>query len=143
MKTIYRIEDKEGYGMYRSGRNLEYFFTSDRERHPQPHNDSLLCQEFSIYSNLYFNSDGVPTEESEYYFGFGSIQQLRNWIYKDDWLVELHNIGFMISEYTCEDNNAHVGYTQAVFINEVEYKQYSILEYFNLKQSFPYANMMG
>jgi hypothetical protein len=81
---------------------------------------------------------GVYSENmSDYYFGFSSIDQLRSWIYKDDWLVGLHDIGMLLAVYICEDEDVLVGNTQAIFKGNVSKTQHSILEYFSISSSKP------
>ena len=105
---IYRIEDAECYGMYRG----EYWEGLDDvksgERHPAPHNDSKLLNENpDLFHGVEFPSFGSPS----FIFGFSSPEQLRNWIYWDEWFVALSAAGYRLSIYR---GDVRHGYTQAV-----------------------------
>lgn len=133
MKTIYRIEAITGEGMYRCRSALVSFKDAcdimpiDEAKHPTPRNDSLLIMNMEA-SGLDTNSEDVY----EYRFGFSSLEQLRNWIYRDSWLIGLHDIGLVITEYCCEDKDVLVGHTQAIFKGSLYRKSYSIKKYFYL-----------
>jgi hypothetical protein len=127
MKTIYRIELENGDGMYRSRCGLNAFdvMPIGNIKHPMPHDDSLLEKQREI--------KGVDSDKlTSYRFGFSSKGQLRSWIYNDRWLVDLHKIGYVISEYVCSDYDVLVGHTQAIFKNEIEKESFSILDYFRV-----------
>lgn len=106
-QTIYRVENKQGGGMYRGGHPVTDQMSgaatddSGRCRHPMPHNDQGL---FAFYD------DGFMPEKHQ--FAFGSIQQLKFWIYRREWREELEADGFTI-KMICAD--AIVGDTQAIF----------------------------
>ncbi len=121
-QIIYRFEYPDGEGIYWHDdpeKRVGTFFEFDN-RHPHPENDSLL---------------GVITFSPDYYFGFLSIEQLRSWFYKDEFLVKLHEKGILISEYNCECCDVLEGHTQAMFIRgkSLDRMQYNILEYFELE----------
>lgn len=125
--TVYRIETKNGTGMCGSGGiyNAAGSDAYSPTRHPGPHEDDKLHEATRDRMNGRMYFDYQP-----YHFGFASIDQLRNWVYKDEWLVSLHNDGHVLAVIESEDVIA--GYTQAVFIRPEEYQKVSILEYFNL-----------
>lgn len=122
---VLRIEDRFGTGMYTS-----YNFPSfhdiagfDDTNHPTPMMDSLLM------SNLGYNDN-----MSSHHFGFGSVDQLRRWIYNDDWLRQLHNAGFILVTYDVPDEYVFLGNTQCVFTKCFAYKreEHSIVRFFSL-----------
>ena len=128
MKTVYRIELPDGTGMYRCGTNsvgAGDIFDFNEVQHSIPDDDSLLAKRRVI--------EGVSDIQLRLYrFGFDSVRQVRNWVYKDAWLIALHDSGFVISEYLCNDYDVIVGHTQAIFKNEIEKESFSILEYFKV-----------
>ena len=131
IKTIFRIESAKGIGLYAYSKALHFAHGTlvDRHRHPTPSDDSLLVANVRKASSFKF------FHIEEYMrFGFCSVEQLRSWIYKDEWLVKLHEYGLKIAEYKLYNENVHEGNTQAIFDSrEVLHKQqFSILEYFNL-----------
>lgn len=124
--TVYRIETKDGTGMYGSGGCREAGFGYDNSRHPSPEDDALL-------SKLLEEKSGNAAwcfSFSPYHFGFATIEQLRNWIYRDEWLLELHNSGHVLA--IIESEEVFAGYTQAIFIRPETYQTLDIKEYFNL-----------
>lgn len=118
MTTVYRIEDSEGRGMYYY-RNTRNPISYEPARHPVPGCDSLLMASgFPLYGSQHLN------------YGFISIEQLRSWIYRDEWLLGLHELGYVLA--VIESDEVYVGNTQAVFLRPEVYTKHSILEYFNL-----------
>ena len=132
IKTIYRIESAKGIGLYNFFK-ADYFVHSvlvDRHRHPSPSDDSLLVANVRKASNCnYFDIEAFMR------FGFCSVEQLRSWIYKDEWLVKLHEYGLKISEYKLYSEHVHEGNTQAIFDSRqvLHKQQWSIIEYFRLE----------
>lgn len=131
--TVYRIEHAETKaGMYRlAGVDLYQIMTSygwdgDQDRHPSPESDSVLMQ-----SGIPGNTWGLG-EISHLRFGFASVDQLRSWLYKDEWLLGLHNHGYVLA--IIETEEAYIGSTQAVFLRPEVYETVSIKEYFKLNQ---------
>lgn len=127
--TVYRIETFGGIGMYFCNEDEEQtaqgIISHWPARHPLPREDSKLCaamREKAIDESLM----------QKYIFGFISVDQLRSWIYEDNWLKELHSLGLVISEYTCSVDDILVGHTQVIFKNHLTRTSYSIIEYFNL-----------
>ena len=110
---IYRVETENQRGMYR-GSNVEWLNDNyDECRHPLPHRDSRLM--LAIHDKELYTA----WDASVMHYGFGSLDQLRRWIYADDAKHELHNLGFAVSVYDIPDDRCAVGDTQAVFfINE-------------------------
>lgn len=130
MQTVYRIErgdDKQG--MYGGDRGWYSATNSaqDDERHPAPRLDSLLCASIR-------QADKIPSEVlCSLYYGFGSIDQLRNWVFNDEWLIKLSKNGYVLAEYRSDE--VYVGNTQAVFKRpDRRYRKHDIIKYFNLNK---------
>jgi hypothetical protein len=123
--TVYRIE-KDGIGMYGSGGcGGEYGY--DSFRHPAPDDDAKLRkatdERKAQDGKMYF--DYAPS-----HFGFISIEQLRAWVYADDWLRSLHESGHVLAIIRSDD--VLVGHTQVIFKRPEKYLKVSIKDYFNL-----------
>lgn len=113
MTTIYRVENANGRGMYRAGGSysaLEFEF--DEYIHPMPSSDDALMR--SIQERGEYNECGSLDYSMDDYFGFSSLDQLKRWIYRDDWRSKLDAAGFHVSVYSAV--GACIGDTQAVFL---------------------------
>jgi hypothetical protein len=99
-RLIYRIETEDGRGAYKAS-SFEY----DPVRHPAPYEDSKLAP---------FWMDLGP-QQKDYFFGFGSQEQLRAWFYSDHMLLNLKRDGCHLSVYEVSIKESHIGYSQAVF----------------------------
>jgi hypothetical protein len=135
---IYRIETESGGGMYQGSYGALCPLTFDSARHPIPENDSLLMDNMSCV----IEREGLPPATSawsfiygRYRFGFASVDQLRAWVYQDDWLVKLHLYGLRLAVYDVDDEDCVVGYTQAIFRNSEPWKTnyFNILDFFGLR----------
>lgn len=129
--TVYRIEHAESTGgMYVGGRGLYDIAGSagddiyNNPRHPLPNEDSVL-----MASGIPRNAWGIK-DLQRLHFGFASVEQLRNWLYKDQWLVGLHDAGYVLA--IIETEEAYIGSTQAVFLRPDVYEKVSIKDYFKL-----------
>ncbi len=125
MKTIYRIENNIGLGMYIGGSSI----ANDMQgmMHPVPYSDSLLAPALtSALSNIAdvyveYDVDGYSVDwgVKEWWtcrlFGFSSVNQLRQWIYNDIWLLILRDEGFFLAEYTVPSWDCMFGHTQVIF----------------------------
>lgn len=98
--TIYRCEDAEGHGLY-SGYAQVSLSGGNGTEHPCPDMDGGLCEAYE--------RDFRPHHR----FGFGSLQQLRQWLFNSEWFEPLHAANFSIHVYEAEE--AAVGWTQAFF----------------------------
>lgn len=116
MTKVYRVEDKDGKGMY-CGR-VSLWGMHDPVRHPTPMDDSRLMRSFQR------DTGGIGDARTEFdkflfdefgrvRFGFSSLDQLRRWIYDDEWKDTLYVYGFKLNVYECD--RVWVGDTQAVF----------------------------
>lgn len=139
---IYRIETESGGGMYQGNYGAMCPLTFDSARHPIPENDSLLMD------NMFYviERENWPHDTSahsfiygRYRFGFASVDQLRAWVYQDDWLVKLHRYGLRLAVYDVADEDCVVGYTQAIFRNAEPWKTnyFNILDFFGLQNNIP------
>lgn len=132
---IYRIEDMNGGGIYRGDNNEKNPLGMwSSERHPAPHNDSLLVENIAFHRSREADYEGWSTcgwiEVNEYRFGFSSTDQLRSWVYDDKWLWQMQQNGFRLAVYEVED--AIVGHTQAIFIRNSSMQ----VSYFNIADFF-------
>lgn len=153
MKQVFRIETVDGRGMYRSdfGLSVSNLLRDGGENHPLPDQDSLLLPKVEDKLRDMFKERGLDYDDKEkllvwdiqdiyndfwrsHFFGFGSIEQLRRWLYKDEWLIKLEEYGLVIAVYEVDDEDAMVGYTQAIFKRTGNDKktQYNIKQFFNL-----------
>lgn len=104
MPLVYRVEDKDGYGMY-MGRSTPVVMTmQDSMRHPTPSKDEKLARFWNYLTN---------EECIRYNFGFVSMEQLKFWIYEKKWREDLTQEGFHVSVYDVEIVVG--GDTQAIF----------------------------
>lgn len=114
---FYRVEHKETrHGVYESFAYFSTISTSPSDRHPMPHQDSLLV------SNL----EGKLISFNDQRFGFNSILQLKNWFYNDAMLAELNTAGFVLSVY--ETNKIFEGSTQCIMLGEDHDKAHRVEE---------------
>lgn len=54
-------------------------------------------------------------EDSFYRFGFGSYQQLENWVYQFDWRKQLAVVNVFLNVYEVDETYAILGFTQCTF----------------------------
>lgn len=105
MKLIYRIEDALGKGMY-CGTDCPVKYMMQEERHPPPYQDIRLRD---IWETLYEQS-----RQRDFQFGFSSLDQLRSWIYREEWRDALNAAGFKVYVYAAKEY--YLGDTQAIMI---------------------------
>lgn len=128
MIQILRIEDVNGGGLYR-GENRdnnplvlddgELFFGSDK--HPIPWDDSRLMASYELADqrSKYESADGVSScYLHDYHYGFSSPEQMRSWIYKDQWLKDMGPNGFRLAVFEMDERDVLLGNTQACFLRE-------------------------
>lgn len=120
MTTIYRIELGDGTGMYSADRWSAAYEISRQmisvTNHPEPQDDAKIGDQWVKLEKTYAHH--------QYRFGFGSIEQLKEWIYLTDWREGLDKYGFRVYVYTAE--KAYVGDRQAFFLKETATREYSI-----------------
>lgn len=122
---IFRFEDECGTGMYYTNTNANDVFEWDTVNHPVPNEDSLLMSNLS-------EKTGSCSIKKIHKFGFSSMEQLRRWLYQDQWLIGLNRIGIKLAIYLCDEDSVVVGHTQSIFDDYLKKDQYNILEYFGL-----------
>ena len=80
--------------------------------HPAPDRDTALNWDNIAYIL------GVPQHQC--YFGFGNIEQLKAWLFDDEWRLHLHKQGFVIKVWSLPDDSKfpkmRVGNAQAVAV---------------------------
>lgn len=74
--------------------------------HPAPWDDTALMWRDTAVTV------GVP--EYQCLFGFGSIGQLRAWLYNNTWLEWLHAFGYVVKVWDLPESAMHVGSAQAI-----------------------------
>lgn len=139
IKKVLRLEVKDtGVGLYASGIEVVEEL-QDSIKHPAPQDDELL---WWTLGNYYVEFDGENVGEvydaaeknlHEWYFCFDSIAVVRSWIYRNDWLMTLHNNGIVLSEYICFDSDVITGHTQSILRRYEKKFSYSIPSYFGLR----------
>lgn len=91
--------------------NCPGYCTSALE-HPAPYRDTALN-----WDNISYIL-GVP--HSLCYFGFGNIEQLKAWLFDEEWRLYLHNQGFVVKVWSLPDDSEvpkmRVGNAQAVAV---------------------------
>lgn len=121
MPLFYRIENEQGHGMYRSDTYLNC--TSNMqgmERHPSPYDDMGLAKNCKRRKYM----PGATwckwwrIDPTLFNYGFGNLDQLKNWVYKKEWRTELQKKGFKVSVYKCKKAAFAAGDTQAVCVIE-------------------------
>lgn len=103
---IYRVENQRGVGMYKAYAKACYAMVGS-DRHPSPNDDAELRPAWHQLLN-----EGLYRH---YNFGFATLDQLRSWIYKDEWREELDRKDFYAMCYYVPDEYMHIGATQAIF----------------------------
>lgn len=101
---VYRVQNSLGDGMYRA--SISSMMLED-VRHPEPYRDSALMDEMEVAGFC----RGIP--DCYFYYGFASIEQLKSWIYEEQWRWILDGSGYQVTVW--EGPAAH-GDTQAVFV---------------------------
>lgn len=126
--VLYRIEHPTGEGMYvRLGEShspARHVFGYDDDSHVAPEDDRALDR----------NLRSKGRSMRDYYFAFATMHQLKQWVYFDPWLINLHLRGCVLAEIICDKADVIIGDYQALFrINgDWQKTQHSIQEYFNL-----------
>lgn len=113
IRTIYRIENSEGYGPYRDGPvhsgmwavNMERHYDN---RHPLP---SYEFPQWDFWAAALF-PEGYPIYQTEYFCGFKDLDQLFEWFDEEE-IDNLFKLGFDIYEYEVEF--AFIGRYQVMF----------------------------
>jgi hypothetical protein len=105
---VYRIENEHGHGAYRIPVEWRSFSQPYSDtRHPGPSDDPLLRPYWTLMSGRM---------KDHYFFGFESIEQLKNWFFDREWLEDLHNSGAKLSIYQSNEDDVIYGRTQLIFL---------------------------
>lgn len=111
---VFRVEDKDGRGMYATA-----WFKCDLptdDRHPVVSDDSKYIENLSkVRPDLVNMAFSYASEPSGHRFGFADMSMLRRWIYNDEWLRMLANVGCVLCVYEVPVDEVIVGYTQVTF----------------------------
>lgn len=111
-KIVWRLEDEKGRGIYYDT-NYYYEAASDDgfhvcntiERHPAPQNDPQLGWE-------------LIRNREEYSFGFNTLEQMHQWVYKSKWRKNLAELGVQLNKYEVNAKYFRRSAFQAVFHKE-------------------------
>lgn len=96
-----------GAGMYHAiGGLCECATYRTGTRHPMPWSDTAL--RWDHLRNIL----GVPKDHC--YFGFSSLDQLKSWLYRQEWREYLHENGFVVKAWELPEESMHSGNAQAV-----------------------------
>ena len=107
---IWRLEDSEGAGVYRGGNYyLKATWDDDEDcnnvnRHPTPHNDDALGF-YDIHSSIRY----------DYIFGFTSLSQMHQWVYRAKWRRALTNMSIQLNCYEVDSEHVRRSPFQAIF----------------------------
>ena len=94
MAIVWRLEDKNGVGMYMNCKlNRAYelagnFNCNDPSRHPSPMFDNKLG-----FDHIH------PAEQDNYFFGFASLSQMKQWVYIPEVRRQLSLLGILLVKY--------------------------------------------
>lgn len=132
---VYRIVDAQGCGMYRPagpGQNSLWSMAigncnstyAEPDPHPSAHNDAGIARnwpEFAQRHGLHTLLGGIPSLYDMHYvladhrFGFGSLQQLRRWVFGVGWLQSMHECGGVVQVYEVPEEHVLMGICQVTF----------------------------
>lgn len=117
---ILRIEDKNGFGMYRAmeniGKPINVEFDFSRVKQPSPMEDEVLA-------SLYHNITEDENELEKWYFGFKNKSQIFNWLEEEEEnsiyeFIIKHNPDMLVVEYEVPNTHLLSSDKQSVFLKE-------------------------
>lgn len=111
LTTIYRIETPSGLGPYVDANTLlsdEQGNYECRKAHPNPWWDEKLVASLSRDNIGYRNSEHLK-------FAFASVDQVRDWLYKDSWIDNLIWRGYFISKKILPSYDVYEGTKQVMY----------------------------
>ena len=122
---LFRVERANGDGMYRPGNEDDFSSPfndvidewiehsgEDRETYRAAHCKShMIPQDDPHLSSLFWGPMG-----RYYHFAFASLEQLDQWICRDEWKIGLRLKGFAVSVYSVDNEFCVHGSNQSVFI---------------------------
>lgn len=83
---LYRITQKNGKGLYRSLAEKIGMPMTESKSHPMPRSDSVFMSNVQPFLRF----DSIPTTLR---YAFISKEQLRRWMYNDEWLTACEELG--------------------------------------------------
>lgn len=104
VRKIYRVETASGKGMYYGniwGKATDNYNTV--ERTPNPYNDRILTDH------------AIRGKHEGMHYGFKSKKQLKAWIFKKQWRVNLAEYGACVKVFEVPNAHVIIGDKQAVF----------------------------
>lgn len=116
-QVVWRLEDKKGIGIYNGrGWGREYLqmaiemaggwddgeYQEAEYRHAPPYADPPL------------RMNDLPNADC-YIFGFGNLEQFREWVFNFEWRKNLAELGVLLNRYEVESDYCRVGFHQAIF----------------------------
>lgn len=107
---LYRVH-KAGdisVGMYSADCACNFFETWGR--HTTPSSDSMLRAAWGDICVRNRATGGML----QWWFGFASLEQFSNWVYREEWWQKLTDEGYVISMIEVPEDRYHLGYTQAI-----------------------------
>lgn len=115
--TIFRVVDKDGFGMY--GSKIITSCLWDRAT-DCAYDEQHICP----------CADGLTNIPFSWYYGFNTIEQLKKWVHKPEWLCNMHNLGGKLLMISIPREYVWVGGHQVVFDPHeiVEVLEMSLLE---------------
>lgn len=121
---VYRIQDDAGIGFYRS-----YYWRMDGKvtiNHPTPDDDAKLCM---VYEDI-GRTDWLTGKSPVVRYGFATLTQMRQWVYKEEWRIAMHKHGFKV--HVLDAEQAWAGDTQAMYMPH----NVTTLEILSIKDAF-------
>jgi hypothetical protein len=102
MKTIWRVEDIEGHGMYMSSLCVPEMEACYGENHPSPYLDTELGYD-------------AKEDSTAWRFGFETLTQFKAWCHTREVRAALHKAGFRLVRYRVPDQFHERSKFQAIF----------------------------
>lgn len=120
MAKVFRVETSGGRGMYSVWYELDL---GNSDAHPCVYEDSLYMENAEKFNPALVDRRCGVLKWSTYpvghRFGFESLDQLRRWIFNDDWIKKLSDVGCVLCVYEVPDIALIVGRTQVTFSFEM------------------------
>jgi hypothetical protein len=115
LSSIYRIENKNGFGLY----DGIGFSIMARNINENENTQPCPSTEISFMSIFDWQNIHIPNEyKRSWNFAFSSLPQLENWINCPDKIKELKTFGFEIYEVKVPENFVILGEKQTIFKND-------------------------
>jgi hypothetical protein len=130
MKTIIRIEDRDGRGMYCG---LVKGHRHSEKTHPTAKQDSELWEQISYLAES-DNDLEIEMELASWRFGFADEEQCNLWVSSSAWWRDLHSVGMHVAKYTCEACNVLIGGRQVVFQNPIGVEYICIKDFLGIDE---------